>query len=76
MENKNKPAFATNGRMHEDAMGLTKREYASIKFMQSLVAKWTHDGRYVPAQGGGNISDLAKHSIELADELFKQLENG
>jgi len=57
-------------------VGLTKREYASIKFMQALAGRWTdsHDNHHVPTQGSTSIENLAKHSIELADELLKQLE--
>lgn len=60
-ENKNAPAFAsTDGKTFANA-GLTKREYAAIMIMQGMAD--VHKANSI----------ICKQAIELADELFKQL---
>jgi hypothetical protein len=84
MENKDKPAFGFvdnrsnsneycngvpyNGEIH---YGLTKREYFAGLAMQGLLA--TYLGHYVVILN--DKSTIARLSIELADELLKQLES-
>jgi hypothetical protein len=87
MENKDKPAFGfvdnrsnsyeyCNGVPFNEGIyyGLTKREYFAGLAMQGWLA--TH---FRSDHHGFDSSDkdkIAKWSIELADELLKQLENG
>lgn len=69
MENSQRPAHPTNGRMHGEMTGLTKRELIAAMAMQGMLAG-TEDENTFP----GNQSWYAKHAIEFADELLKQLE--
>lgn len=65
-ENKTKPAFPTNARMHSDAQGITKREYFAAIAMQGILANqnWHMSEAYA-----------AGSAIAEADELLKQLES-
>lgn len=68
MENKDKPAYPTNARMHSDAVGLTKREMFAMAAMQGLSS--------CPIPGSHNRPDeIASSAIKIADELLKQLES-
>jgi hypothetical protein len=65
MKNQEKTAFpVTANFLAEDHMGLTKREYFSIRILQSLVSKNTFM----------NDSVYANRAVKLADELLKKLE--
>lgn len=66
MENKNQPAFPVpDGTVEQN--GLSKREYYSGLAMQGLLMSF---------QDFPNDKTLVSRSIEIADELLKQLTNG
>jgi len=71
MENSNKPAFGygfttAHGNAHVEENGLTKREYFAAMAMQGLLARPVNL----------NIEMNVIQSIQIADELLKQLGNG
>lgn len=65
MENKDKPAYPTNARMHSDAQGLTKREMFAMAAMQGLLAN--------PNSWGKSIIKISVDAQQLADSLLKTL---
>lgn len=67
MENGNKIAFPNGLNTDEDFNGLTKREYFAGLAMQGLSV--------YASNGKPDFTMIAKMSVELADELLKQLEN-
>ena len=81
MKNGNQLAFPTVDTIHPQTgerceplnVGLTKREYFAALAMQGLLAS------FVDKTGNGSWGTendmVAKISVELADELLKQLEN-
>ena len=81
MENKDKPAFPRIDLVYASEVpreGLTKREYFAGLAMQGIMSNATAIGvlnntnESIPLI----MESLAKKSIELADELLKQLEHG
>lgn len=68
MRNENRPAFPTNGRMHSEMVGLTKREYFAAMAMQSLILQID---RY---KAGSAIEFMCGDAVVFADALIKQLE--
>lgn len=70
MQNEDRPAFPTNGRMHSEMVGLTKREYFAAMAMQGILS-----GRNEQVeQRGYPYHEVAVWAAEQADELIKQLE--
>ena len=70
MENSKKAAFSValmdNGNaFHKDAMGLNKREYFAGLAMQGMIAKYGAEYK---------AKKIVEASVEIADELLKQLE--
>ena len=55
--------------------GLTKREYFAGLAMQGIISDYDPEskvnGRFIPAT---DYENLARYSVQLADELLKQLE--
>lgn len=76
MENNQKPAYPTNGRMHSDMTGLTKREYFAAMALQGLTNEfWNEHLQDVAEKAGSNISKIiAISAVDIADELIKELE--
>lgn len=77
LSNHEKPAYPTNGRMHSDMTGLTKREAFAMAAMQGMCHSY-----FVPSLSkqseaiGANIDiAIATAAVSLADELLKQLES-
>lgn len=70
MENGKQPAFPLSAEAEQQIregygfleIGLTKREYFAVLAMQAFITN------------GTNFSDISMHSVEIADELLKQLE--
>ena len=60
--------------MHNEAMGLTKREYCTTIAMQGLLQVAAILGqKYTTNNGEMDYTLLAIESIKIADELGKQL---
>jgi aminopeptidase-like protein len=76
MENGKQPAFAVSKEMcempngktniEEYPYGLTKREYFAAMAMQGMLAN--NNGNY-------STVDIAQHSVRMADDILKRLEN-
>jgi hypothetical protein len=66
MENSQRPAHPTNGRMHDQMTGLTKRELIAAMAMQA----------YLSSDNRAKADHVAQVAIRNADELLKQLEHG
>lgn len=81
MENKNQSAFAmcmvdgTSGATLIE-YGLSKREYFAGLAMQGLLSNSGHVQTFNGNSPHAVPSEIAKYSIQYADELLKQLENG
>jgi hypothetical protein len=74
MENKNLPAFPTlekggDGQLELSSEGLTKREYIATMAMQAITAS------YAGLTADPKIEAVVKKSIDMADELLKQLQS-
>lgn len=73
MENKDKPAYPFQTRTPYDSeseagyIGLTKRELFAKDILAGIVSKYT-------LHNPGDQQTVTQLSIELADELLKQLE--
>lgn len=77
MENSEQPAFPpskSNLGMSVDMKGLTKREYFAVIVLQGLISGYTNSCKvneaYIPFI---EHKELVKHSIEITEELLKQL---
>jgi hypothetical protein len=70
MKNGNKPInpILDWNEVKADSIGLTKREHFAIIALQGLCA-------YNGTMNTHNVDSTIKRSIELADELLKQLES-
>jgi hypothetical protein len=62
--NSQRPAYPTNGRMHSEMVGLSKRELFAAMILQNMAEFGSWDIR----------DEVVKRSVDFADELIKQLE--
>jgi len=72
MKNGDNCAFPAKSDWHTDG-GLTKREYFAGLAVQGFISgnyEYLHENHPVPIP-----SEIVKRSIEIADELLKQLES-
>ena len=57
-------------------IGLTKREHFAVLAMQGYIANFSENRKtqngFIPV---GEYEIIAQHSVQIADELLKQLEN-
>jgi len=72
MENKKQPIHPIQTRDNSQIIGLTKREYFAGLAMQGLLAN-SQTSLYKIGYSPENVS---RASIQMADELLKQLDNG
>lgn len=70
LKNEDRPAFPTNGRMHSEMVGLSKREEIAARVLSGLVTGYAANGM-TPTL---NPEYTAKTALLFADELLKQLE--
>lgn len=73
LQNHERPAYPTNGRMHSEMTGLTKREVFAMAAMQGICSQPAGD-QYCVNGGWLHPETVTKAAIEIADELLKQLE--
>lgn len=80
-DNKEKPAFPTNGRMHSDMVGLSKREYFAVIALQGILSNPSNSNMdLMGVNTSGPLGFIAanfavKEAIGYADELLKQPDN-
>lgn len=78
MENFERPAYPTNGRMHSEMTGLTKREMFAMAAMQGLLSNAGYTQGLEANYKNNVITDMnamaAREAIDMADQLLKQLE--
>jgi len=70
MDNFERPAYPTNGRMHSEMTGLTKRELFAMAAMQGIVSFSTN---YLAHPD--SAEETAKDAVNMADQLLKALES-
>lgn len=76
MENSKKPAFPLpmdRPITHEQANGLTKREYAAIMAMQGILANPLHAEQLKVQDYWIDTKTMAEMAVEAGDNLLKQL---